>query len=57
MADNIIKNPFVSPAWVDVATSVLEELVAEHGEEGVRYSVCEAFLGAVILALTAPNRS
>ena len=37
---------FVSPEWVDLAREVLEELVSEHGEPGVKYSVCEAFVDA-----------
>ncbi len=40
------KVPFVSPAWIDIAREVLEELVAEHGEEGQTLSVCEAFAEA-----------
>ena len=40
------KNPFVSPAWVDRARIELEAVVAVHGEEGVQYSVCEAFAEA-----------
>lgn len=37
---------FASAAWVDLARTVLEELAAEHGEEGVRLSVCEIFTDA-----------
>ena len=37
---------FAGPAWVDVARGVLEELVARHGKEGERLSVCEAFAEA-----------
>jgi hypothetical protein len=46
MTDNQEKVPFASPAWVDIARGVLEDLVSEHGEDGVSYSVCEAFLEA-----------
>ena len=34
MSENQAKVPFVSPAWVDIARGMLEELVSEHGEEG-----------------------
>ncbi len=34
---------FASPAWVDQARVVLEALVAEHGEDGKTFSVCEVF--------------
>ena len=40
------KFAFASPEWVDIARSVLEELVAEHGEPGKSYSVCEVFTNA-----------
>lgn len=40
------KSPFASEEWVDQARSALEEIVAEHGEEGTRYSVCETFFEA-----------
>ena len=40
------KVAFASPEWVDVARTVLEELVAEHGETGKSYSVCEVFTEA-----------
>lgn len=46
MTENQTKNPFVSPAWVDQARSALEEIVAECGKEGTKYSVCETFLEA-----------
>lgn len=46
MSDIDAKVPFVSPAWVDIARGVLEELVAEHGADGTSYSVCEAFAEA-----------
>lgn len=44
MAENLYH--FVSPEWVDLARKVLEELISEHGEPGVQYSVCEAFVDA-----------
>ena len=37
---------FASADWVDHARTVLEELVAEHGETGKSFSVCEAFTDA-----------
>ncbi len=40
------KLPFASPEWVDLARTVLEELVAKHGEAGKSFSVCEAFTDA-----------
>ena len=40
------KHPFVSPGWVGLAATGLTELIAKHGEEGVKYSVCEAFVDA-----------
>ena len=40
------KVAFASPAWVAIARTVLEELVAEHGESGKSFSVCEEFTGA-----------
>ena len=46
MTENQGKVPFASPAWVDIARGVLEDLVAQHGEDGVNYSVCEAFAEA-----------
>ena len=45
-ADVTEKVAFASPAWVDIARTVLEELVAEHGEAGKSYSVCEVFTDA-----------
>ena len=41
MSENQAKVPFVSPAWVDIARGMLEELVSEHGEEGKNCSICE----------------
>ena len=35
-----------SVEWVDLARTVLEELVAEHGETGKSFSVCEVFTDA-----------
>ena len=46
MTDAHKKSPFASPAWVDQARSALEELVAVHGEEGTKFSVCETFFDA-----------
>ena len=46
MPENQIKVPFASSAWVEIARSVLEDLVSQHGEDGVNYSVCEAFADA-----------
>ena len=46
MSENQAKVPFVSPAWVDIARGMLEELVSEHGEEGKKCSICEAFAEA-----------
>jgi hypothetical protein len=46
MTDDQAKVPFVSPAWVDIARQVLEELVSEHGVEGETCSACEAFAEA-----------
>ena len=40
------KVPFAGPEWVDAARDVLEDLVGQHGEEGVKFSVCEAFADA-----------
>ena len=46
MTDTTKKLAFGSPEWVDVARTVLEELVAKHGEIGKSFSVCEAFTDA-----------
>ena len=46
MTDNMEKVPFASPAWVELARDVLEDLIEQHGEDGVNYSVCEAFAEA-----------
>ena len=40
------KVPFASVEWVDIARGVLEELVADYGETGKSFSVCEAFTDA-----------
>jgi len=40
------KVPFASPAWVEIARGVLEDLVSEHGQESQSFSVCEAFAQA-----------
>jgi len=37
---------FVSPEWIDEARRALEDLVAEHGEDGTGFSVCEQFTDA-----------
>ena len=46
MTESQTKHPFASPAWVAQAGSALEEIVAEHGEEGAKFSVCEIFFDA-----------
>jgi hypothetical protein len=46
MTEDQTKVPFASPAWVDIAREVLEELAAEHGVEGETCSACEAFADA-----------
>jgi len=49
---------FASPEWVDYARLVLEDIVAEHGEEGMNYSACEVFPEAPEgLAGTVPNEA
>ena len=40
------KVAFARADWIDEAKSVLEDLVAKHGEAGKRFSVCEVFSGA-----------
>ncbi len=40
------KVTFASVEWVDLARTVLEELVAAHGESGKSFSVCEVFTDA-----------
>ena len=40
------KVDFASAAWVDMARTVLEELVADHAEDDTRFSVCEVFTDA-----------
>ena len=40
------KVPFASPEWVAIARTVLEEIVALHGEKGKKFSACEVFTGA-----------
>jgi hypothetical protein len=37
---------FASLAWIDVARSILQELVAEKGEPGRAWSLCERFANA-----------
>ena len=46
MTETQAKVPFVSPAWIEIAREVLEELVSRHGEDGQKFSICEAFIGA-----------
>jgi len=40
------KVAFVSPAWIEIARGVLEDLVSEHGKEGQAFSICESFAEA-----------
>jgi len=40
------KVDFATLAWINVARSALEEIVAEHGEPGARFSLCEVFTNA-----------
>lgn len=40
------KVEFASDAWIDIARRALEEIVAEQGESGVRFSLCEVFTDA-----------
>jgi hypothetical protein len=40
------KVEFASAAWLAVARRELEQLVAEHGEPGARFSLCEIFTDA-----------
>ena len=37
---------FASQEWLDLARGVLEDLVAQHGEHGTSFSVCEVFTNA-----------
>lgn len=46
------KLEFGSNPWVDKARSVLKELVAEHGQEGKAFSVCEVFTEAPVTIAT-----
>ena len=46
MTENQTKVPFVSPAWIDIARGILEELVSKHGKDGEKFSICEAFVDA-----------
>lgn len=48
MTNSNAKVPFASPQWVEIARGVLERLVAEHGEIGTNYSICEAFAQAPV---------
>lgn len=40
------KVAFGSPAWIEIARGVLEDLVSEHGKEGQAFSICESFAEA-----------
>ena len=40
------KVDFASTAWIDVARGVLEELAAQYGKPGARFSLCEVFTKA-----------
>jgi hypothetical protein len=40
------KVEFASAPWLDQARAVLEDLVADHGEDGRAFSVCETFTDA-----------
>lgn len=40
------KIEFAAAAWVEKAGEVLRQLVAEHGEDGKNFSVCEVFSDA-----------
>ena len=44
MSDGLLH--FASPEWVDLARKELEDLVGKHGELGLKYSICEAFVDA-----------
>ena len=46
MQDTTDKVVLGSVEWVNLARTVLEELVAEHGEEGKSFSACEVFTDA-----------
>lgn len=46
VAKEVVKVAFASTEWITEAKAVLEELVAEHGEEGTKFSVCETFTDA-----------
>ncbi len=40
------KVDFASSAWIEIARDVLEEIAAERGKTGVRFSLCEVFTDA-----------
>ena len=46
MTEATEKLVFASPEWVNYARVILEKLVAEHGEAGNTFSVCEIFTNA-----------
>jgi hypothetical protein len=54
MTELIEKLTFASQEWVDVARGVLEEIVAEHGEIGRSFAVCEVFTDAP-MGLVGPD--
>ena len=41
-----LKLDFAGPDWIEQARVVLDALVAEHGEDGKTFSMCEMFSGA-----------
>ena len=46
MTETTKKLAFASSEWVDLARTVLEELVEEYGETGKSFSACEVFTDA-----------
>ena len=37
---------FLSKEWIDIADSVLREIVSEHGKEGQKFTVSESLANA-----------
>jgi hypothetical protein len=37
---------FASDEWIDFAREELDDLVGQHGEEGINFSLCEVFTDA-----------
>ena len=37
---------FASPAWVDLARVVLDDLVTQYEQRGITFSICEKFMDA-----------